>query len=175
MKPGIRTSEFWVSVAVVLMGAAATAFSSSPFAQIAGSLAAALAAAGYAFPRTSAKAAVEASELEVQRVETEYRREQADRAARYSMQGGEDGRARVRTLLSIAVLGLVCLGCLGPSARAGYVAADRQTFEAISPEHEEYVDQDDTLSEEQKQLRRDALTAWELRIQAEEKALQEGR
>jgi hypothetical protein len=54
-RPGLRTTEFWLALAVVILGALATTFSTEPWAQIAGTIAAALSAAGYSFARTAAK------------------------------------------------------------------------------------------------------------------------
>ena len=54
-KPGVRTTEFWLALAVALGGAVATVFEEHPAAKIAGILASTLAAAGYGFSRAIAK------------------------------------------------------------------------------------------------------------------------
>lgn len=57
MRSGIKTSEFWIALAVTVMGAVAAAYSENQLAQIAGMVAAALASAGYGFSRANTKAA----------------------------------------------------------------------------------------------------------------------
>lgn len=56
MKPGIKTTEFWVALVVTTLGGAAVVFSNSPWAQLGGIVAAALASAGYSFSRGATKA-----------------------------------------------------------------------------------------------------------------------
>ena len=57
MKPGIKTTEFWLALGVVVLGAIASVYTDSDWAKVAGTAASALAAAGYGFARTAAKAA----------------------------------------------------------------------------------------------------------------------
>lgn len=57
MKPGIHTTEFYLALLVVVLGALATLFEDNPYAQMAGALAAALASAGYGISRAKSKAA----------------------------------------------------------------------------------------------------------------------
>ena len=54
-RPGIRTTEFWLAFVVVVAGATATVFVDSPWAKVAGIVAAALSAAGYGFSRAQVK------------------------------------------------------------------------------------------------------------------------
>ena len=53
-RPGILTTEFWLALIVTLLGALAAVYA-EPWAQVAGLVAAALAAAGYGFSRASVK------------------------------------------------------------------------------------------------------------------------
>lgn len=55
MKPGIKTTEFWMALGVVLCGALAATFASAQWAQVAGMTAAPLTSAGYGFARSQAK------------------------------------------------------------------------------------------------------------------------
>lgn len=57
MKPGIRTTEFWLALGVVILGAVASVYTESEWGRIAGTVAAALVAAGYGFSRMVTKAA----------------------------------------------------------------------------------------------------------------------
>lgn len=55
MKAGILTSEFWLAIIATLLAALAIVYASSPLAQVAGIVAAALISAGYGFQRTTIK------------------------------------------------------------------------------------------------------------------------
>lgn len=55
MKPGIRTTEFWLALIVALLGAFASIYAEGDWAKVAGMVAAALASAGYGFARSSVK------------------------------------------------------------------------------------------------------------------------
>lgn len=55
MTAGMKTSEMWITVSVVVMGAVAATFSDQPWAQAAGAIAAALASAGYGLSRSRVK------------------------------------------------------------------------------------------------------------------------
>ena len=57
MKPGIRSTEFWLAAVVALAGALATVYADAEWAKVAGLVAAALASAGYGFARSQVKAA----------------------------------------------------------------------------------------------------------------------
>ena len=57
MKPGFATTEFYMALTVVVLGAAASMFAESEVAQMGGQIAAALAAAGYGFSRAGSKKA----------------------------------------------------------------------------------------------------------------------
>lgn len=54
-KPGIRTTEFWLALLVILGGAVATVYPTNNAAQVAGLVAGALAAAGYGVSRALVK------------------------------------------------------------------------------------------------------------------------
>lgn len=56
MRSGIKTTEFYLALVVVILGALATLFEDNPYAQMAGALAAALASAGYGISRAKSKA-----------------------------------------------------------------------------------------------------------------------
>ncbi len=55
IRPGIRTSEFWLALAVAMFGGLAALYANEPWAQIAGILAAALTSLGYGMARAKAK------------------------------------------------------------------------------------------------------------------------
>jgi hypothetical protein len=54
-KPGIATTEFWLALIVTIMGAVAGIYAEAQWAQVAGLVAATLAAAGYGFSRSNVK------------------------------------------------------------------------------------------------------------------------
>jgi hypothetical protein len=56
MKAGIKTTEFWMAVAVTVAGAVAAVYAEADWAKVAGAVAAALASAGYGFSRSQVKA-----------------------------------------------------------------------------------------------------------------------
>lgn len=56
IKPGRKSTEFWMALAVALLGGLATVFASSPWAQVAGIVAAAIASLGYGASRAKVKA-----------------------------------------------------------------------------------------------------------------------
>jgi len=56
-KPGVKTTEFWLALAVVVIGAVVAAYPQSPLAQVFGVVASALTAAGYGFARAQVKRA----------------------------------------------------------------------------------------------------------------------
>lgn len=55
MKPGIRTTEFFLALIVTVGGALATVFAESEWAKVAGIITAMLSSAGYGFMRTGLK------------------------------------------------------------------------------------------------------------------------
>ncbi len=67
MKPGFATTEFYMALTVVILGAAASVFAESEVAQLGGQIAAALAAAGYGFTRASAKKSEAEAQASIQR------------------------------------------------------------------------------------------------------------
>lgn len=54
-KPGVKTTEFWLALTVVLAGAIASVYSDREWAKVAGIIASTLAAAGYGFQRSLVK------------------------------------------------------------------------------------------------------------------------
>ena len=54
-KPGLKTTEFWLALAVLVLGAAASVYAESDLGRMAGMVAATLASAGYGFARSSVK------------------------------------------------------------------------------------------------------------------------
>ena len=54
-KPGLRTTEFWLAICVATMCSVAAVYSKYEWAQVAGTIGAALTAAGYGFSRASVK------------------------------------------------------------------------------------------------------------------------
>lgn len=55
VRPGIRTTEFWLALLVTLLGGLSAAFAQAEWARVAGMIAAALSSAGYGFARASVK------------------------------------------------------------------------------------------------------------------------
>lgn len=55
IKPGIKSTEFWVALTVALMGVLAAAFSEETWARIVGIIAAALTSVGYSVSRAVVK------------------------------------------------------------------------------------------------------------------------
>lgn len=68
--------------------------------------------------------------------------------------------------LLLPLLLLLLAGCAG--VPADYLQADKGTYAAIAPEYERYLDQDETLTGQQRESRRDTLATWELRIRKAE-------
>lgn len=67
----------------------------------------------------------------------------------------------MRSRFAIALFALAACGCAPSKA---YVEADRLTYEAVAPEYLRYVEADPALSADQRQLRRDNVEAWAIRI-----------
>lgn len=65
MTAGMKTSEFWVAMAVVVMGAVAQVYPGNQWSQMAGLIAGALASAGYGFARSRSKAAQSGAEASI--------------------------------------------------------------------------------------------------------------
>lgn len=55
IRPGIRTTEFWLALTVAMLGGLAALYATEPWAQIAGILAASLTSLGYGMARAKAK------------------------------------------------------------------------------------------------------------------------
>ena len=56
-KPGLKTTEFWVAMAVVAAAVVGSVYSRHEWGQIAAGIAGALASAGYSFSRAAVKTA----------------------------------------------------------------------------------------------------------------------
>lgn len=54
-KPGLKTTEFWLALAVTVGGAVASVYADTDVGRVAGIVAATLASAGYGFARASVK------------------------------------------------------------------------------------------------------------------------
>lgn len=54
-RPGLKTTEFWLALAVTIGGAVAAVYAETDIGRVAGMVAAALAAAGYGFTRANLK------------------------------------------------------------------------------------------------------------------------
>jgi len=74
--------------------------------------------------------------------------------------------------LRTSVIGLALLfsaGCATTDIiRSDYVAADRATYEAVAPSYLQYVDNDASLSSEQKKRRKQTINTWRLRLEQAE-------
>ncbi len=147
-KPGIKTTEFWLSAIAVLLGVLISAGlvdpeGTSEMDQIAGVIVAGLGSAGYAVSRGKAKS--------------------------------NSGKASFSAIAPIAlVLFFLMPSCGLLEAPQGvdpqYLKADRATYEAIGEEWADYVQADDTLTVEQKQRRDLLLNSWRIRIENAEAA-----
>jgi hypothetical protein len=77
-------------------------------------------------------------------------------------------------LAGLALLSLLCLfagGCqtlTGPTPAGAYVAADHATYDAVAPDHTNYVNADPNLSPDERARRLRTLESWKLRIDTEE-------
>lgn len=69
--------------------------------------------------------------------------------------------------LFVALVGASCAGC---SISQAYVAADRETYEAIAPDYRARVEADPGLSDDQKARRARAVDSWEARLVEAESA-----
>ena len=54
-KPGVKTSEFWLALAVTIAGAISAVYAEAEWAQALGIVASGLASAGYSFARAQVK------------------------------------------------------------------------------------------------------------------------
>ena len=178
MKTGVKTTEFWLTVAATVLASIGSVFASSAWGQVALGVAATLAAAGYTFARTSAKNTAELAKQQQSLERTADLQLQAQREQTAAMAWGldmqthaEDGRARVRTLVAIAALCLTCISCIGPSPKQTYVQGEQRTYEAIASEYLAYSAADPNKTESQKENDKRVIRSWFLRIDAERKAL----
>lgn len=70
----------------------------------------------------------------------------------------------------VPVLVFLLSGC--QSVPKIYLRADRNTFNAVAPEYKEYIQNDTTLSEAQKELRFNTIETWDRRIESAEQNLE---
>lgn len=68
----------------------------------------------------------------------------------------------MRVIMLTLVL-ILCASCTCVDMK-GYVAADKATFLAITPEYLEYVETDSALDQDKKDRRRRLVETWKLRI-----------
>jgi hypothetical protein len=81
-----------------------------------------------------------------------------------SSAGGTGG-----TVAKLLLLGIFIAACLQATGCAtapapSYIQADQQTYNAIAPEYQDYVNDDPALAPDEKQRRLDTLATWQLRI-----------
>lgn len=72
-------------------------------------------------------------------------------------------------LLTVLFL-LTCLflpGCAGVPDL--YVEADRATYNAVGPRHLKYLENDQSLDDDTRDLRKNTIASWEARLKAAEK------
>ena len=78
---------------------------------------------------------------------------------------GSDRRGCVRIIFGIALILVFAFALFGcNSIDKVYIEADLATYSAIAPEYSDYVDQDETLSDDEKQDRYALLDSWVRRI-----------
>lgn len=75
---------------------------------------------------------------------------------------------------ALPLLLLFVVGCAS-QVPADWVAADRATYEAVVPEYTAYVQQDGTLSMEQRQRRQNTIDTWRVRLEEHEAAIKAGQ
>lgn len=66
-------------------------------------------------------------------------------------------------VIMLTLVVILCVGCTCVDMK-GYVAADKATFIAITPEYLEYVENDSALDQAKKDRRRRLVATWKLRI-----------
>jgi hypothetical protein len=77
----------------------------------------------------------------------------------------------MRWIVIAAMMIFICgSGC---SEFSEYVAADKATFEAISPEYLEYLQKDAALDDEQKERRKNLVETWRMRIEGAEQSVEQ--
>lgn len=82
-RPGLKTTEFWLAMIVTIGGMVASVYAEAQWAQVAGMVAAALAAAGYGFSRAGVK-----------RTEVAVKAAAAERLDLMKMQAAQQGKGR---------------------------------------------------------------------------------
>jgi hypothetical protein len=70
----------------------------------------------------------------------------------------------VKILLLCLMFCFVALGSTSCAVDEGYRLADKATHNAIAPEYLDYVEDDESLDEDEKQSRRDTVATWRKRI-----------
>ena len=74
---------------------------------------------------------------------------------------------------AFAIVLLFSAGCATTDIiRSDYVAADRATYNAVTPGYLNYVQADSTLSKEEKARRARTVSTWRLRLEQAEKPIQ---
>jgi hypothetical protein len=81
--------------------------------------------------------------------------------------------ARTAAILPVFAVMIIAGGCAN-QVPADWVAADRATYEAVAPEFTAYVQQDATLTPEQRQRRQNTVETWRVRLEEHEKAVAAG-
>ena len=77
----------------------------------------------------------------------------------------------MRTLIFVLITAVLLFGCSSADMKA-YIAADQQTYDAITPEYLEMIESSDKLDKDQKERRKRLIETWKLRIDAGLKALE---
>lgn len=73
----------------------------------------------------------------------------------------------MRWMYTLLMLGALSAGCCnGELIRASYVSSDSSTYDAIAPYYMDYLKQDASLSEEERERRARTVTTWKIRVEA---------
>jgi hypothetical protein len=92
-----------------------------------------------------------------------HRRQHVDRAQARRERLGRAGAALAPRLFATG-----CQTLTGPTPAGAYVAADHATYDAVAPDHTNYVNADPNLSPDERARRLRTLESWKLRIDTEE-------